>query len=83
MFAVKRERTGRILKTTFDHETTVLSTHKKQEEAETEIRSRFKAQHENYGGRASFTGTETDFLVTIKEPDYDVTEHFFIDKVEE
>ncbi|MBR1698509.1 MAG: hypothetical protein IJ714_01830 [Bacteroidales bacterium] len=83
MFAVKRERTGRILKATFDHETTVLSTHKKQEEAEAEIRSRFKAQHENYGERASFTGNETDFNVTIKEPDYDVTEHFFIDQVEE
>lgn len=83
MYAIKRERTGRILKATFDHEITVLSTHKRLETADSEIRSRFKAQRENYGARAIFDGAETDFRVTIKEPDYDVSEHFFIDKEEE
>ena len=80
MYAIKRERNGRILNENFDHEVTTLSSFKNEDEAKTEIKSRLRAQAEHYGDNANFTGTETDFTVTVKMQDYNVTEHFYIEK---
>ena len=80
MFTVKRERTGRILNANFDHDTTVLSTFKTRAEAEAEVRSRRKAQGEYYGDNAVFNGPDEDFTVTISKPDYNVTEHFYVEE---
>lgn len=81
MYTIKRERTGRILTTNYDHEVSTLSTLKTREEADKEIASRQRAQSDHYGPRAVFEPAKDGFIVTVDDKDYHVTERFYIEKV--
>lgn len=81
MFIIKRERTGMILTTNYDHEVAKMSEHKSKTAAVKELESRKKAQAEHYGSTAKFTASGAEeFTVQIDDINYHVTERFFIVK---
>lgn len=81
MYAIKRERTGMILTTNFDHEVNTMSTFKTKKEANVELISRRKAQADHYGSTATFTSGKDEFTVKVDDINYHVTERFYIEKV--
>lgn len=82
MFAIKRERTGRILEANFDHEETILDRFHSREAAETNLRSRFHALREEMPFNPTFKGNETDFVMYVSDRDYNTVTHFFIEEVQ-
>ena len=80
MFTVKRERTGRILETNFDHEVTVLDRFGTRTEAEVNLRARFHALRDDMPFNPSFQGNETGFVMTISDPDYCTVTRFYIEE---
>ena len=78
MYLVKRERDGRVLRTYYDHEVTILAITRKRSDAEKDLRSRYKVKSEHFGKRATFKGTDTDFYIVFSEPELKLTEHYYI-----
>lgn len=80
MFTVKRERTGRILKATFDHEISSLESFNKREEAETNIRSRRRALQDDMPFNPTFEDGNNEFTMKVESLDYNVQSRFFIEE---
>lgn len=80
MFIIKRERTGMILTTRYDHDVAKMSEFKTKAAASKELAARRKAQAEHYGSTAKFTDGVDEFTVEVNDINYHVTERFFIVK---
>ncbi|MGM9736932.1 MAG: hypothetical protein ACI3ZT_00800 [Candidatus Cryptobacteroides sp.] len=80
MYSVKRERTGRILKATFDHEISTLESFNRREDAEANIRSRRRALQDDMPFNPTFTDGSHEFTMKVTSADYNVESRFFIEE---
>ena len=79
MYAIKRERTGRILNATFDHEISVLESFKTKQEAEANIKVRRKALQDDMPFNPTFADGENEFTMRVTDPDYNTVSRFYIE----
>ena len=81
MYSIKQERTGRILKATFDHEISTLESYKTKKQAEEMFIKYRKALEEKLKLPHTFEDKgDTEFVLIHDEPDYNTTERFYIEE---